>query len=74
MWDACGDGHIAFDTAHDVSSKMDMAYIVENSVITQALNIQLQKLQQNIEVLHNARIKNISIPDPVWNVVSSFGE
>ncbi|KAK3723604.1 hypothetical protein QZH41_019319 [Actinostola sp. cb2023] len=68
VWDACGDGHIAFDTCQDVSSTTDMAYVVENSVITAALNKQLLKLDQNIEIMHDARISKIISPDPVWNV------
>jgi len=50
---------------------MDMAYIVENSVIVAALNKQLEKLQQNVTVLHNAKINHIIVPDAIWNVVSS---
>lgn len=70
MWDACGDGHIAFDTSQDVSNTTEMAYIIENSVITAALNKQLKQLDQNVEVRYNSRIKNIVPPDPVWNMVS----
>ena len=68
MWDACGDGHIAFDTSQDVGSTSDMAYIIENSVIAAALNKQLQT-QDHVQVMHDARIKHIKVPDPVWNVV-----
>ncbi|XP_031550117.1 ubiquinone biosynthesis monooxygenase COQ6, mitochondrial-like [Actinia tenebrosa] len=68
VWDACGDGHIAFDTSQDVSSKTEMAYIIENSVITAALDKQLKQLDQNVEVKYNARIKNVIPPDPVWSM------
>ncbi|XP_001636145.2 ubiquinone biosynthesis monooxygenase COQ6, mitochondrial [Nematostella vectensis] len=70
VWDACGDGHIVFDSSPDLNSDSDMACIVENNVIVAALNKQMKLLEPTVTVKYGARIKKINFPDPAWAMES----
>ena len=41
-----------------------MAYVVENDVILEAITRRLETLSDRVEVLYNTRVKHIDIPGP----------
>ena len=39
-----------------------MAYIVENNVLVTALEMEVEKMRQNIDILYNTKLKEFVIP------------
>lgn len=59
VWEACSDAMITF--SHD-DLVDDIAYIVENDVLLAAVNREVQKLADNLTVIHEAKIKGYELP------------
>ena len=76
MWDACGAGYITFNANEVVKpdeneTEVNMAFIIENSVILSAMAQRMQELKSNVHVRYSSRIKDIQFPNekvsPAWN-------
>ena len=87
MWDACGAGYITFNANEVVKpdeneTEVNMAFIIENSVILSAMAQRMQELRSNVHVRYSSRIKDIQFPNekvmpvkqfsPFWYVYSEL--
>ena len=59
MWDSCSDSIIAFNQQQ---FEENLAYIVENDVLSAAVSSQLEALE-NVEVRFNSKVKGYTLPD-----------
>lgn len=70
VWDACSDALISFDASKSLEDPLDMGYIVENSVVTEALKKQLKLLESRVKVTYGARLKSLKLPQSAWSEVN----
>lgn len=59
MWESCSDSVITFN---DEELMNDLAYIVENDVILEAIRRQLSSLSDRVEVRYQTSAKSYIIP------------
>ncbi|KOC63288.1 Ubiquinone biosynthesis monooxygenase COQ6 [Habropoda laboriosa] len=59
VWDACSDAMIVFNK--DCLTE-EIAYIVENDLLLQAVNKQLAK-KENVDVIYNSKVVHIKLPE-----------
>ena len=59
IWESCSNSLITFN--HEDMSEQ-MAYVVENDIILEAITRRLERLSDRVEVLYNTRVQSIDIP------------
>lgn len=69
IWESCSNSLITF-SQEDMSEQM--AYVVENDIILEAITRRLERLADRVDVLYNTRVQKIEIPSQTSSQTNSW--